>query len=363
MPIEFRVRATDADPGNVSIGAPTITSSEGAPSLNLVSTPGLPHAGNPAETVVTGTAPNVSGDAVYTLTYTATDSDGCTATQVVTVTVMDSVPTTLTMTRSPAGEIAVDQEVCFTAVVRDNCPDPRLVSGVPVCFTVVSSTGNDTAAAGVHVTTDANGEARYCLSPKFPGTVTVTAVIDFNGDCVADAGTSGATMNLTVAAPVQIGPGCFATGRGKVNVADPLFGATPLPATFNFDVSPKRNGTFNGALSFVTPATGIRRRGNITVRSTRIESMLCTEGPIGLSAVIFGSAKVTGHPDVTGKVRFRVDALDAGTPGGPNDRFIITLLTPTGGILAGPVGGSLIFGRGGARPQDDIKIRLGTRVR
>ncbi|MGV3724283.1 MAG: hypothetical protein ACO1SX_25595, partial [Actinomycetota bacterium] len=362
--IEYRIRATDADPGPVTIGVPTIVSSdnsEGAPTLSLVNTPTLPTAGNPVETVVTGTAPDVAINTTYTLTYTVTDSDGCTATQVVTVAVQATQPTTVSLTQTPAGAVEVGQEVCYTATVRDNCPEPQRVAGVPVCFQVVGTTGNNTPVNGQTVITDANGEARLCFTPVFPGTVTVTAVIDFNGDCVADAGTTGASNNLTAPPPTQLGPGCFATGRGKVNVADALFGQSPVVATFNFDVTPKRNGTFKGKLSFVVPAAGVGRRGNVTISSTRIESMLCTEGPLGVNAVFFGVAKVKGHPDVTGTVRFRVDALDAGTPGLPNDRFTITLLTVDGVVLAGPVGGNLQFGR--ASNRDDIKIRPGTRVR
>jgi hypothetical protein len=378
--VEYRIRATDADPGNVTIGVPTVVSSdqgEGAPQLTLVNTPTLPTAGNPVETVVTGTAPDVAINTTYTITYTVTDSDGCTATQVVTVNVQATQPTTVSLTQTPAGDIQVGQEVCYTATVRDNCPEPKRVAGVPVCFEVLGTTGNNTPGAGnngggstgpgqggprgVTVITDANGEARYCFTPVFPGTVTVTAVIDFNGDCVADAGTTSATSNLTVPSPVQLGPGCYATGRGKVDVADPLFGTSPVPATFQFDVTPKRNNAFKGKVSFVVPAAGVGRRGNIKLSSTRIESMLCTEDATGVSAVIFGVGRITGHPEVTGTVRFRVDALDAGTAGIPGDRFTLTLLTPLGDILAGPVGGSLQFGRGLNR--DDIKIRKGTRTR
>jgi len=368
MPIAFRVRATDADPGSVTIGAPTVTHTggQGTPALNLVSTPGLPTSGNPAETSVTGTAPDVSADTTYTLTYTATDSDGCTATQVVTVTVMDSMPSTLTMTRSPSGEISVGQQVCYTAVVRDNCSEPRLAPGVPVCFTVVSTTGNNTVAAGVHVTTDANGAALYCLTPNFPGTVTVTAVIDFDGDCVADTGTTGATLNLTVQAPAPNNTGIYITGQGKVDATDPVFGTAPAIAQFSLDISPKPNGSFKGKVNVLIPSAGTLSNGkrtSVKINSTRIDSVTMTDTPDGHAAVIFGMVKVSGMnvAGLNGTRPFRLDALDAGTPGIPNDTFILTFLDTVAGMTVGPLGGHLGFGRGATSPKDDIKIRSGIR--
>jgi hypothetical protein len=64
---------------------------------------------------------------------------------------------------------------------------------------------------------------------------------------------------------------------------------------------------------------------------------------------------------LSGVLPFRADLLDAGTPGVPNDRFVITLLDPATGLPVGPVGGNLGFARGAA-PKDDIKIRVGPRV-
>lgn len=370
MPISYRVRASDPDPGDVTIGVPTITHTggEGTPALNLVSTPGLPHSDNPAETVVTGTAPDVAVDTTYTLTYTVTDGDGCTATQAVTITVMDSKPTTLTMTRSPSGEISVGQQVCYTAVVRDNCDEPRLVAGVPVCFTVVSTTGNNTLAEGVHVVTNANGEAQYCLTPLFPGTVTVTAVIDFNGDCVADTGTTGATLNLTVQAPAPNDAGIYITGQGKVDAAAPVFNNAPAIAQFTLDISPKSNGSFKGKVNVLVPGAGTLPNGkktSVKITSTRIDSVTMTDSANGRAVVIFGMVKVSGlsAAGLNGTRPFRADALDAGTPGIPNDIFTLTLLDTAGGVTVGPVGGHLGFGRGATNPKDDIKIRTGIRAR
>ena len=58
----------------------------------------------------------------------------------------------------------------------------------------------------------------------------------------------------------------------------------------------------------------------------------------------------------------RMNALDAGTPGVPNDRFTMTLLDPVTFLPLGPVGGNLAFNRGKVPSKDDIKIRVGPRV-
>jgi hypothetical protein len=368
MDVSFRVRATDTDPGNVTIGVPTIsTLPVGQPALVLTNTATLPTAGNPVETVVTATSPLVTADTTYTITYTVTDSDGCDVTQVVTVTVLNTVPTSVVLTRTGAGAgDPFGSEICYTAVVLDNCPasegGPRRVAGVPVCFSVVGTTGN---TGTFTVTTNANGEAVHCLTPLFPGTITVTAVIDFNGDCLADAGTTGATDNVTVPAPAPIGVGCFIAGRGKVDASNAVFGTEPVIAQFTVDISPKRNGTHRGSITATVPGGGSRngRRVNVSLRSTSITSVGCSEGAIGRVAVVFGTATVKGLEDsgLSGVLPFRADLLDAGTPGVPNDRFVITLLDPATGLPVGPVGGNLGFARGAA-PKDDIKIRVGPRV-
>lgn len=369
MPIEYRVRATDTDPGNVTIGTPTVSVPEAEPGLVLTHTPTLPTAGNPVETVVTATAPDVTGTSVtYTITYPITDSDGCAVSQVVTVTVLNTEPTSVVLTRTGGdADDPFGTEICYTAVVLDNCPPeqggPNRVPGVQVCFDVVGTTGNAGQFLG---TTNANGEAQLCFTPLFPGTITVIAVIDQDGDCVADAGTTpSAPNNVTVPAPAPIGVGCFIAGRGKVDASDPIFGTEPVIAQFTIDVSPKRNGGFNGKVTATVPGGGSRngRRVNVSFLSTSITSVECSEGAIGKVAVVFGTARIKGLEDagLSGVVPFRADVLDAGTPGVPNDRFTLTLLDPITTLPLGPVGGNLGFARGKA-PKDDIKIRVGPRV-
>jgi hypothetical protein len=228
---------------------------------------------------------------------------------------------------------------------------------------VVGTTGN---AGNFLVTTDENGEAEHCLTPLFPGTITVIAVIDQNGDCVADLGTTpSAPNNVTVPAPAPIGVGCFIAGRGKVDASDPVFGTAPVIAQFSIDISPKRNGSYKGTVVSTIPNGGSRngRTTNVMFRSTAITSVECSEGAIGRVAVVFGTAQVKGLEDagISGVLPFRADILDAGTPGVPNDRFTITLLDPITTLPVGPVGGNLGFARGRA-PKDDIKIRVGPRV-
>ena len=366
QPIAFRLKASDTDPGNVTIGEPTVVASEGAPALNLTYTQSLPASGNPVETAVSGTAPSVTADALYTLTYPATDADGCSVTKVVTITVRTTPPTTVQLSRHGDGD-PFGEEICYTALVLDNCPasegGPRPVPGVQVVFTVSGETGN----SGVFLaTTDANGEATYCLTPRFPGTLTVSAGIDADGDGVADSGLTVATDTVTVPAPVQVGAACFVSGQGRVNVNNPAFGNIPVIGQFNMDISPRSNGKFRGTMTFTVTGAGTARgkRANIQIRSTRIDSMACVEGDTGRTGVIFGQASVKGMgpQGLTGTVPFRVDALDAGNPGAPGDRFVLTFLNPTTNLPVGPIGGNLVI-EGRRAPKDDVRVRVGVPVR
>lgn len=372
--INYRVRATSAAPGNITIGLPTITNNGGvegqpvAPDLTLVNTPTLPTAGNPVETVVTGTAPQVEADVTYTVTYTATDAEGTTATQDVTITVLNSVPTNVSLSR--IGGDVFGEQICYVAVVTDNCPaeagGPNRLAGIQVCFDVTGTTGN---SGQFFATTDANGEATFCLTPVFPGTLTVTAAIDQNGDCVADAGTATGTDNVTVPAPVPNASGTYINGQGKVDVSDPVFGFAPVIAQFTVDIAPKANGTFKGKINVLIPGAGVLPNGrgtSVKINTTRIDSVTVTDVQGGRRAVVFGVAKITGlaGSGLNGTRPFRADIFDGGTPGIPNDSITLTLLDTAGGVAVGPVGGNLGFGRGaGKNPKDDIKIRSGIRGR
>jgi hypothetical protein len=65
---------------------------------------------------------------------------------------------------------------------------------------------------------------------------------------------------------------------------------------------------------------------------------------------------------LSGTVPFRVDVLDAGTPGVPNDQFVLTLLNTATDSPVGPLGGNLAAERGRRNPKDDIKVRLGASI-
>jgi hypothetical protein len=354
--LNFRIRATDTDDEDVTIGVPTITAPAGAPALTLVTTPSLPLTDNPVETVVTGVAPEVTVDTTYTVTYTATDEDGCASSVVVTINVSNTEATTVTLTRT--GSLAVGSQVCYTALVLDNCPaaagGPQPVAGVPVCFTVNGTTGNNQQ---VTLVTGADGTTPpFCFTPVFPGTDTVTAVIDFNGDCIADAGTTGATETVTIGIP-GTDAGTSITGQGYVDASGLLGGpipGAPVAGQFNIDFKVKRNGAPAGRFNFVVPRVG--RTGIFKAQSTSVTSLDAFETASGRSAIVFGTAKTSEF----GTVPFRLDLSDNGTPGVPNDRFVVTFLLPSGDLVVG--GGSLGFTRNskGARVSDDIKIRFGT---
>jgi hypothetical protein len=249
--------------------------------------------------------------------------------------------------------LAVDSEVCYVAEVRDNCPasagGPRPVAGVPVCFTVNGTTGNNQQRTLV---TGADGRtAPFCFTPLFPGTDTVTAVIDFNGDCVADSGTTGATETITIGVPAT-DRGCSVTGRGFIEVGLP-FAGFPVPGQFNLDVKAKTNGTPAGRATLTAPSVG--RTGVFKANTIRVDSLACFANSQGLTARIFGQARTSDF----GTVPVRIDATDNGTPGVPNDAIVFTFLQTDGSLVV--VGGNLGFTRNskGAKASDDIKIRNG----
>jgi hypothetical protein len=383
---EYRIRATDGDISqDVWLELVSIVAPGGAPTLPLVHTPGLPLNDNPIETVVTFVAPEVTTNTTYTVTYRGTDPDGCTDTVVVTINVYNTVPTTVQIIECTAdgqhlkGDPTVDQLICVRAVVLDNCPaqagGPRPVPGVQTCFELNGANGGlpDGVPDGEFVdgnevevppfflqgVTDANGEVVFCYTPCFSGEDSIEISIDQNGNCVADGGTNSDSKELTIRTRSE-SHGCTVEGRGNVEFFGDPFGGVPTVASFNLGVKRNLRGRLSGKVNMDARRVLFLPAGtlvNFRFRGTRITAIHCTEDNEGRKAVIEG----TGTANLgIGPVRFRVDCLDAGTPGIPNDRFFLKLLLPSGQVL-GPWGGSLGYGRNnrGAKVGEDIKIRSG----
>jgi hypothetical protein len=360
--VTYRIHATSTEGGDVTIGVPVINTPEGAPSINPVNTPTLPTSDNPAETTVTFTAPVVTTDTTYTLTYTATDVNGCTSQ--VTVTVIDQAPVpsflnnTITVTTTPPGPIAVNSQVCYTVTVVDQCGNP--IPGFTVTFTETGTAGisgpfvpsGGTLAAhgkgggmgGLVATavTDANGHATVCLTVLTAGTITVTA----SGPGISTT----VTTNATIPVPATT-LGCAVSGSG---IVDSFVGSVVAPAQFNVDVSTKANGTVKGQINFSISAASLKGR------STALTALTCADVAGGSTATLFGTMRFDAPGVHNQTLAFRADFLDLGTPGVPNDRLTITFFNADGSINPLSFGSNLRDVRiKGFRGQNDIKIRGG----
>lgn len=336
-PITYRVRATDGDTGELL----TLTAT-GLPAT-AAQVPSLPATGSPVESTFTWT-PTVDEAGVYPITYTVTDnsSAACSAQTSVTLNVLAPVPTSLTLTRT--GQVSLNSEMCFVATVRDQCNRP--LPGQEVYLNVRGTTGNNQTQTA---TTDANGQAKLCFTPLFPGTNTVVAWVDLNGNAQPDPGEPMDTSNLTVMAPAT-SLGSAVNGGGLVSPG-PLTTSANAVGQFFIDALSRRNGSVQGTVTFNS------QNPNFTMRSTKLTGMSITEGPEGRNAIILGIAKTSRF----GKVSFRVDTLDAGTPGVPNDRFFVTFLTANGPVTAGS---NLRIARGRTiRVVNDVKVRTGIPIR
>ena len=335
--VNFRVRATDGDTGELM----TLTAT-GLPGT-ASQVPALPANGSPVESTFSWT-PTADEAGVYNITYTVTDnsSAACSAQTSVTINVLTPVPTSLDLVRT--GTVSLGTEMCFTATVRDQCDRP--LPGQTVYINVLGTSGNNQTQT---FTTDTNGQAQFCFTPRFPGTNTVMAWVDLNGNAQADPGEPLDTVNQTIMAPPTT-IGAAVNGGGYVSPV-PLTNSESEVAQFFIDALSKRTGAVQGTVTFALS------NPTFSMRSTKLTGLFITDGPEGRNAIILGIGKTNRF----GKVPFRVDVLDAGTPGVPNDRFFITFLTATGPVT---VGSNLRIVRGHTiRLVNDIKVRTGIPVR
>jgi hypothetical protein len=302
--------------------------------------PTLPTSDNPAESQFSWTpTPDEAG--TYVITYTATDSSpaACSSQTTVRIVVIRPLATSLDLTRT--GTLAVDSQICFDAVVRDQCGRP--LPGQTVVFQIVGTTGNDQRQV---LTTDAAGLARLCFTPRFPGTDTVLVFVDLNGNLTRDAGEPQSTSNFTLTAP----PGAVGVTVAGHGIVDPgtLSTRPTEKAIATVDATCTRTGAVRGTIGFTV------RQPTFRLSNVKITGCSMFEGVEGRTAILFGTAKATR----LGKVRFRVDVLDAGTPGVPNDRYLITFLTGTGATVS--AGSNLRFIRQtGIRSTNDMLVRVG----
>jgi hypothetical protein len=216
---------------------------------------------------------------VTTVTCTAQDATGNTATCTFTVTVNDTQPPSITCpaNMTVSQDSAFGAVVPFTATASDNCP------GVTVACTPASGS-------------------------VFPlGTTTVT--------CTAtDAHNNTATCTFTVTVVPPPSTAGRVTGAGSIRTPASRF------ANFQLDVRATGPSTVTGKVFFSDPQ--IRK----TFQSTQITALVIS----GNQARIFGKGVVRGRRIVSD---FVVDVQDLGRPGARRDRFRIEI---SDGYTTGP---------------------------
>ena len=244
----------------------------------------------------------------------------------------------------PASVSISDPQSCYQAsLTRDGAP----AANVPILFELTGTTGNNTSSP-VAVTTNSAGVAEFCFAPTTAGVDDLVACVDVNGNGACDDDEPTASIRITVTAPPNSRIG-EVFGSGTVD-ASALGGGPNRRGTFRINATPRRQGVPGGGVEFIAP--GVRGQPAFHLRSTGLSSLLLGDTAAGRTAVILGTAVVRRRQ----RVRFRVDTLDATTPG--NDRFVLRYVPVSGAGAAGPIGGNLLpRGRGDCGLMDDIRTR------
>lgn len=229
------------------------------------------------------TAPTTPGS--YTCTITALiNGVPSSAQQSVTVHVTPGPPATLTLEPATATN-PVDTQHCVTATVRDEFGNPT--PGITVRFSVTPTTFRSPSSGSA--TTDANGEAEFCYTSALPGTDTIHAYADTDGDNVQDAGEPSADATKTWTPPEST-PDCKVTYGGRITAA-------------NGD-----KGTFGG--NATAPDKGQEQYQDhgpatpMNVHSINVQAVTCSADKTQSS--IFGQATIDG----AGTFDYRIDLKD-----------------------------------------------------
>lgn len=246
----------------------------------------------------TVTAPTLVGTYTCTVTAVLTPGGPTTAVQTVTVTVTPGPPATLTLAPK-TGTNTVDAQHCVTATVKDQFGNAT--PGVTVRFSV-SPTTFRTPSSGSD-TTDAAGTADFCYTSALPGSDTISAYADSNGNGVREANEPADTAAKRWVLP-QSTAGCKVTYGGRIAAA-------------NGD-----KATFGGNAK--APAKGQEEyqdhgpAANMNVHSLDVRAVTCNAA--GTAAFVFGRATVNG----SGSFDYRIDLQDLGEPG-RNDTYRLRL--------------------------------------
>lgn len=251
--------------------------------------------------VETITAPTVPGTYSCTITATTTPGGPTSAVETVDILVKPGPPASLDLTPATATNV-VDAPHCVTATVKDSFGNPT--PGIDVDFSV-SPTTFRTPPSGV-AATNASGEATFCYTSALPGSDTITAFADTNGDSTQNGSEPSDTAAKTWVVPASTA-GCKVTGGNKIT-ADNGDKAT-------FGGNAKGSGP-SGEEEYQDHGPA----ANLNVHSIDILAVSCSADHT--KASIFGTATING----SGSFVFRIDVQDKGEPG-KNDTFRIRLST------------------------------------
>jgi hypothetical protein len=222
------------------------------------------------------------------------------AVQQVNVEVLPGPPAELTLEPETATNI-VDEEHCVTATVVDELGQPT--PGITVVFTVTGSVNT----SGSAITNDA-GQAVFCYTgPALPGSDTITAFADTNGNGTQDPGEPGDTASKEWVAPPTT-PDC------KVTYGGSILAANADKATFGGNAQVTKELKGQEEYQDHGPAE------SMNVHSLTVDALSCSDD--GTMASIFGQASIDG----VGNFGYRIDLEDLGEPG-TSDSYRIRLST------------------------------------
>jgi hypothetical protein len=324
----------------------------------------------PGETVKTATLTPIHDNLVEgpeTIIVVATGTSGTTGgpVQLATITLNDPDSLSLNLVQISGDSVisinGISQQ-CFRVTVTDGCGDPFANQTVQV--SINGNTGNNSSFP---LLLDNAGVGEFCFTPVFPGSDSVQ-VSAFNG--IQTFFSNIINLDFTVGSNTG---NASVTGAGATDAAEAA-GPVGIFSFFSLDVKNLRNGRTQGSVNGTLPLAGAA-----TLRSLKMTNLIAGQGlPDGKKALAFGTAKLivqiggpgSGIRTVQAPVFIRVDALDNGLPGVPNDRFEITFLVDTrkeagrkavvlGGLPSDTftVGGNVEHGNNGAR--GDIRITTG----
>jgi len=298
----------------------------------------------------------------------------------------DGAATIIVETTTPDSQVLgpFDRTHCIRVFFYDGCGD--LEPGATADIEVNGETGSNQFT---QITSDFNGEATFCFSPKFPGLDDVFISIPAPEFPHGPGGTYDSdVVRFQTLLPPSNTSGLYVSGQGAVppvfintNASVAVSGSFSATSLVQFiqNVKVTRNGKAAGGTTVIVPLNFGQQN---KIQSKNVLRIIGYTGVLGNGAVYWGSCKVTQNfysalfsisgSSSVGKARltldYRVDTLDAGTPGVPNDIYGICFRVPLGLVSDGKGGGGLegsttIAGGGNLtalrNPGADVKIDFG----